>query len=119
MNRAWSVTGLALMWLGCAASGESTRPPNVAPPPSQASISILGFDEAVRLGSDYVKSAAGYGNPVLSSSQELPGGMLELNFDLGPGARPVRVIVDRSAGQVTRMEPVQPIPGVVEPAPHR
>jgi hypothetical protein len=118
MSRAWGVTGLALIWLGCAASGESTRPPNVAPAPSQASISILGFDEAVRLGSDYVQTAGGYGNPVLSSSQELPGGMLELNFDLGPGVRPVRVIVDRGAKQVTSMEQVQPIPGVVEPAHH-
>jgi hypothetical protein len=119
MSRASGVTGLALIWLGCAASGESTRPPNVAPPPSQASISILGFDEAVRLGSDYVYTSTGSTNLRLASSQELPGGLLELNFDLGPGARPVRVIVDRGTRQVTSMEHVQPIPGVVEPAPPR
>ena len=118
MSRALGVPGLALMWLGCAASGAGTRPPTVAPAPSSASISILGFDEAVRLGSDYV-SAAGYGNAHLASSQELPGGLLELNFDLGPGAHPVRVIVDRGTRQVTAMEQVEPIPGVVEPAPRR
>jgi hypothetical protein len=118
MSGRLGVTGLALIWLGCAASGSGTRPPTVAPPPSSASLSILGFDEAVRLASDYVY-AAGYGTAQLASSQELPGGLLELNFDLGPGTHPVRVIVDRGTRQVTAMEQVQPIPGVVEPAPHR
>jgi hypothetical protein len=41
------------------------------------------------------------------------------NFALGPGARPLRVVVDRGTGQVTSMEQVQPIPGVVEPKPKR
>lgn len=56
---------------------------------------------------------------MLSSSQELFGGLVELNFDLGPEARPLRIVVDRGTVQVTSMEQVQPIPGVVEPAPKR
>jgi hypothetical protein len=77
---------------------------------------VLGFDEAVRLGSDYVKQSAGYGDATLVSSQELPAGMLELTFDLGPGAHPVRLTVDRVNGRVTSMETIQPVPGVTQPA---
>ncbi len=76
-------------------------------------IATLGFDQAVRMGSDYVRQSAGVGDAVLFSSQELPAGLLLLTFDLGPGKFPVRVTVDRVNGQVTGMETVQ---GVRQPA---
>lgn len=115
MTRAWAA-GFLLMWTACAPAGHGNRPPAPAPPPSAASIAVLGFDQAVRMGSDYVKQSAGYGNAALLSSQELPAGMLALTFDLGPGRFPVRVMVDRVNGQVTGMEPVEQVPGVTEPA---
>jgi hypothetical protein len=113
MRRAWASTGLALIWMGCAASGESTRPPNVAPAPSAASISNVGFEQAVKLGSDYVYSSTGVSNAKVASSQTLPGGMVELTFDLGPGIpEPVRVVVDPNKGKV--IPDAQPVPGVID-----
>jgi hypothetical protein len=79
-------------------------------------IAVLGFDQAIQMGSDYVKKSAGVGEASLLASQELPAGLLQLTFDLGPGKFPVRVVVDRVAGQVTSMETVQPVPGVTQPA---
>jgi len=79
-------------------------------------IATLGFDQAVRIGSDYVKQSAGVGEATLIASQELPAGMVQLTFDLGPGKFPVRVVVDRVSGQVSSMETVQPVPGVTQPA---
>jgi hypothetical protein len=76
-------------------------------------IANLGFDQAVRMGSDYVRQSAGVGDAALLSSQELPAGLLLLTFDLGPGKFPVRVTVDRVNGRVTGMETVQ---GVRQPA---
>ena len=76
-------------------------------------IGTLGFDQAVRMGSDYVRQSSGVGDATLVASQELPAGLLQLTFDLGPGKFPVRVTVDRINGQVTSMEPVQ---GVTRPA---
>ena len=76
-------------------------------------ISTLGFDQAVRMGSDYVRQSSGVGDATLVASQELPAGLLQLTFDLGPGKFPVRVTVDRINRQVTSMEPVQ---GVTQPA---
>lgn len=76
-------------------------------------IATLGFDQAVRMGSDYVRQSAGVGDATLLASQETPAGLLQLTFDLGPGKFPVRVTVDRINGQVTSMEPVQ---GVTQPA---
>jgi hypothetical protein len=114
MRRAWASTGLALIWMGCAASGESTRPPNVAPAPSAASISNVGFEQAVKLGSDYVYSSTGVRNAKVASSQTLPGGMVELTFDLGPGIpEPVRVVVDPNKGKVYSPD-AQPVPGVID-----
>jgi hypothetical protein len=78
-------------------------------------INTLGFEQAVALGSDYVKKSAGVGEATLIASQELPAGLVRLTFDLGPGKFPVRVVVDRMAGQVTSMETVQPVPGIVQP----
>jgi hypothetical protein len=78
-------------------------------------IATLGFDQAVRMGSDYVQQSVGVGNPTLIASQELPAGLVELTFDLGPGKFPVRVVVDRLNGQVKSMETVQ-VPGVAQPA---
>lgn len=78
-------------------------------------INTLGFEQAVALGSDYVKKSAGVGEATLIASQELPAGLVRLTFDLGPGKFPVRVVVDRMSGQVTGMETVQPVPGIVQP----
>ena len=77
-------------------------------------IATLGFDQAVRMGSDYVKQSSGVGEVTLLSSQELPGNLLELTFDLGPGKFPVRLKVDRSSGEVRSMETLQ-VPGVTQP----
>lgn len=115
MTRAWAA-GFFLMWTACAPAGHGNRPPAPAPPPSQAMIGVLGFDQAVRMGSDYVKQSAGYGDATLIASQELPAGMLELTFDLGPGKFPVRVVVNRVSGRVESMEPVQQVRGVTEPS---
>jgi hypothetical protein len=78
-------------------------------------IANLGFDQAVRMGSDYVKQSTGVGEVTLLSSQELPANLLELTFDLGPGKFPVRVTVDRISGEVRSMETLQ-VPGVTQPA---
>ncbi|HTS81392.1 MAG TPA: hypothetical protein VMH40_12395 [Myxococcaceae bacterium] len=77
-------------------------------------ITALGFDQAVQMGSDYVRKSAGIGEATLLSSQELPGGIVLLTFDLGPGKFPVRVTVDRGTGQVTGMETMS-VPGVTQP----
>jgi hypothetical protein len=79
-------------------------------------ISTLGFDQAVRMGSDYVKTSAGPGEPTLLSSQELSAGLVRLTFDLGPGKFPVRVTVDRINGRVVSMENAPEVPGVTQPA---
>lgn len=76
-------------------------------------IANLGFDQAVRMGSDYVRQSTGVGDATLLSSQETPAGLLQLTFDLGPGKFPVRVTVDRLNAQVTGMETVQ---GIRQPA---
>lgn len=115
MTRVWAA-GFLVMWTACAPAGQGNRPPAPAPPPSSAMISTLGFDQAVRMGSDYVKQSTGVGEAALLSSQELSTGMLQLTFDLGPGKFPVRVMVDRVNGRVTSMEPVQQVPGVTQPA---
>jgi len=78
-------------------------------------ISTLGFDQAVRMGSDYVKTSAGPGEPTLLASQELSAGLVRLTFDLGPGKFTVRVTVDRINGRVTSMESAPDVPGVTRP----
>ena len=106
-----------LLAAGCAAAGHSDRPPNVAPAPSAAAISNLGFDGAVKAGSDYVVASTGVDHPTVSKTQTLPSGMLQLDFDLGPGVpEPMRVTVDPDKGRVQSLEPVQEIPGVTSPA---
>jgi hypothetical protein len=121
-RRAREAIGALLVGLcaGCAASGQSNRPPNVAPAPSSASIGNVGFERAVKVGSDYVYASTGVSDPRLVSSQELPAGMLELTFDLGPGVpEPMRLTVDPEQGRVKSAEPVQQIPGITEPAKSR
>ena len=113
MRRAWAA-GFFLVWTACAPAGHGNRPPAPAPPPSPGMIATLGFDQAVRMGSDYVKQSSGVGEVTLLSSQELPGNLLELTFDLGPGKFPVRLKVDRSSGEVRSMETLQ-VPGVTQP----
>ncbi|HEY1416404.1 MAG TPA: hypothetical protein VGF41_00825 [Myxococcaceae bacterium] len=109
--------GVLLLGAGCAAAGHSDRPPNPGPAPSPGAISTLGFASAVRAGSDYVVANTGVDRPTLTSSQTLPSGMLQLDFDLGPGVPdPMRVTVDPNAGKVQPLEPVQEIPGITSPA---
>ena len=112
MRLTW-LAGLLAMWTACAPAGHGNRPAAPEPAPSSAMIANLGFDQAVRMGSDYVKQSTGVGEATLLASQELPAGLLQLTFDLGPGKFPVRVTVDRVNGQVKSMEPVQ---GVTQPA---
>ncbi len=108
---------VSLVAAGCAAAGHGDRPPNVAPPPSSAAISNLGFDGAVKAGSDYVVASTGVDHPTVAKSETLPSGMLQLDFDLGPGVpEPMRVTVDPNKGRVQTLEPVQGIPGVTSPA---
>lgn len=105
-----------LVAAGCAAAGHGDRPPNVAPPPSSASINNVGFDGAVKAGSDYVYASTGVDHPTVTKSETLPSGMLQLEFDLGPGVpEPMRVTVDPNQGRVQTLEPVQGIPGVTSP----
>ena len=113
MTRGWA-TGFFVMWTACAPAGHSNRPPAPAPPPSPGMIATLGFDQAVQMGSDYVKKSTGVGEATLIASQELPAGILQLTFDLGPGKFPVRLTMDRGTGNVTSMETL--VPGVVQPA---
>ncbi|HZX43407.1 MAG TPA: hypothetical protein VFE93_16330 [Myxococcaceae bacterium] len=115
MTRAWAV-GIFVVWTGCAPAGHGNRPAAPEPPPSPGMIATLGFDQAVRMGSDYVRQSTGVGDAPLLASQELPAGMLQLTFDLGPGKFPVRVTVDRVNGRVTSMETVSPVPGATQSA---
>ena len=109
--------GVLLLTAACAAAGRSDRPPNPGPPPSPGAISTLGFQGAVRAGSDYVVASTTVPHPTLTRSETLPSGMLQLDFDLGPdGPEPVRVTVDPDQGKVQSLEPVQGIPGVLTPA---
>lgn len=111
--------GLLLVAVNCV-SGKSDRPPNVAPAPSSAAISNVGFDQAVKLGSDYVYANTGVSNVTVAQSQTLPGGMLELTFDLGPGVpEPARVVVDPNKGKVNSLDTPQPVPGVIDTTPKR
>jgi hypothetical protein len=76
----------------------------------------VGFDRALRLGSDYVVASTGV-QPKLVQSQVTPTGMLALTFDLGPSVpEPVRVMVDPNLGKVHSLEPVQEIHGITSPA---
>ncbi len=113
------VTGWLLLLLsGCAAAGRSDRPPAVEPAPSPAAISNLGFEGAVKAGSDYVVASTGVDRATLNRSQTLPSGMLQLTFDLGPDVpEPVRVTVDPNGGKVQSLEPVEQIPGITAPVP--
>ena len=105
--------GLLFVAAACV-SGRSDRPPNVAPAPSAAAISNVGFEQAVKLGSDYVYANTGVSNPTVASSQTLPGGMLELTFDLGPGVpEPARVVIDQNAGKVNNPSEA-PVQGVID-----
>lgn len=109
--------GLLLGVTGCV-SGRSDRPPNVAPAPAPATISNVGFDQAVKLGSDYVYANTGVSNATVAQSQTLPGGMLELTFDLGPGIpEPARVVIDPNKGKVNSADSAQPVPGVIDTTP--
>gem|GEM_PF-236925 len=109
--------GVLLLCAGCASAGRGDRPPAPGPAPSPGAIGALGFQGAVRVGSDYVVANTNVQNPTLTRSETLPSGMLQLDFDLGPGVpEPVRVTVDPNRGTVHSLEPVQQIPGITTPA---
>jgi len=110
--------GVLLLSAGCAASGRGDRPPAPGPAPSPAAISNVGYDRALRAGSDYVVASTGVDQPKLAKSQITPTGMLELTFDLGPSVpEPVKVLVDPNQGKVHSLEPVHEIPpGIISPA---
>jgi len=113
------LAGIVLLALGagCAVSGRSERPPAPEPAPSPGAIANLGFDGAVKAGSDYVVASTGVDYAILNKTQTLPSGMLMLTFDLGPGVpEPVRVTVDPNQGRVISLEPVEQIPGITSPA---
>lgn len=109
--------GVLLLCGACAASGRSDRPPNAAPAPSPGAITALGYDGAVKAGSDYVAASTGVPQASVRKSETLPSGMLQLDYDLGPGVpEPMRVTVDPNSGRVQPLRPVQEIPGVTSPA---
>jgi hypothetical protein len=112
--------GVLLLCAGCAAAGRGNRPPAPGPAPSPGAITSLGYEGAVKAGSDYVVASTNVAQPTLTRSETLPSGMLQLDFDLGPGVpEPVRVTVDPNQGKVHSMEPVQQIPGITTPAQNR
>ncbi|HET9036875.1 MAG TPA: hypothetical protein VFN45_11740 [Myxococcaceae bacterium] len=109
--------GVLLLCAGCASAGRGDRPPTPGPAPSPGAITSLGLQGAVRAGSDYVVANTNVQNPTLTRSETLPSGMVQLDFDLGPGVpEPVRVTVDPNQGTVHSLEPVQQIPGITTPA---
>ncbi|RPH71342.1 MAG: hypothetical protein EHM78_07660 [Myxococcaceae bacterium] len=109
--------GVLLVCAGCAAAGHGDRPPAPGPAPSPGAITSLGYEGAVKAGSDYVAASTNVPNPTLARRQLLPSGMLQLDFDLGPSVpEPVRVTVDPDKGKVHSLEPVQQIPGILTPA---
>jgi len=115
--RSFGWLGVLLLNAACAAAGRSDRPPNPGPAPSPGAIATLGFPGAVRAGSDYVVANTGVDRPTLARSETLPSGMLQLDFDLGPGVPdPMRVTVYPSGGKVQSLEPWQEIPGITGPA---
>ena len=104
-----------LLFTGCAAAGRSDRPPAPGPAPSPGAISALGYEGAVKAGSDYVVVSTGVTNLAVNKIQTLPSGMLVLTFDLGPGVpEPMRVLVDPNQGKVQSLEPVQQVPGITD-----
>jgi len=118
--RATGWAGLFLLGAGCAAAGGSDRPPAPGPAPSSAAIANLGFDGALKAGSDYVAASTGVTTAKVHQAQTLPSGMLELTFDLGPGVpEPMRVVVDPEQGKVQPIEPVPQIRGITNPTKSR
>jgi hypothetical protein len=106
-----------LLCAGCAASGRNDRPPAPGPAPSPGAIHALGYEGAVKAGSDYVVASTGVTSATVNKTQTLPSGMLELTFDLGPGVpEPMRVVVDPNQGKVQSLEPVQQVPVVTDKA---
>jgi len=89
----------------CVANDRSNRPPLVPPAPPQAVISAGGFDNAMRIGSDYIY-ASKLPDRVFIGAQELPGNLWLLRFGPGPtGGRPVDLLIDTAAGTVVREQP--------------
>lgn len=118
--RATGWAGLFLLGAGCAAAGGTDRQPAPGPAPSPAAITNLGFDGALKAGSDYVVANTGVTNAQVHQAQTLPSGMLELTFDLGPGVpEPMRVVVDPEQGKVQPIEAVPQIRGITNPTKSR
>ncbi len=100
-GKGWLVGGILLA--GCVANDRSSRPPLVPPAPPQDIITVGGFDNAMRIASDYIY-AAKLPDRVFLGSQELPGNLWLLRF--GPGSTsgpPVDLVVDLSTGSVKEL----------------
>lgn len=101
-HRLWAT--LALL-CACVANDKSTRPPNVPPAPPQALISTAGFNDAWRIGSDYIY-ASQLPDRVFIGAQQLPGNLWLLRFGPGKsGGPPVDLFIDTAQGKVVREQP--------------
>ncbi len=110
---------VALVAVACKTSGSSDRPPTGAPPPSTEAIRAWGFDDAVRLGSDYVYASQETPS-ALQSSEQLPGGIWRLRYGLMPkgSGRMLEVEVEGPSGRVIRSRQLGPPgPAAVPPLP--
>lgn len=104
-SRRWLCASLALLG-ACVANDKSTRPPNVPPAPPQPVISTVGFNDAWRIGSDYIYNSQ-LPDRVFIGGQQLAGNLWVLRF--GPGATGgprVDLLIDTKAGTVLREQPV-------------
>ncbi len=100
-GKGWLLCGILLG--GCVANDRSSRPPLVPPAPPQDIITVGGFDNAMRIASDYIY-AAKLPVRVFLGSQEMPGNLWLLRF--GPGSTsgpPVDLVVDLSTGSVKEL----------------
>jgi hypothetical protein len=96
---------LGVMLLGaCVANDRSDRPPLVPPAPPQELISTAGFDDAMKVGSDYIY-ASQLPDRILLGSQQLGGNLWLLRF--GPGAKgaPIDLVIDTKTGRVVQETP--------------
>jgi hypothetical protein len=116
-------SALGLLLAACVANDRSDRPPLVPPAPPQSVINTVGFDDAMRVGSDYIY-ASKLPDRVFLGAQELPGNLWLLRF--GPGASggpPVDLYIDAASGKVVREEPADaelklvPVPAPPAPVP--
>jgi hypothetical protein len=117
LARAWLWCGGLALLGACVANDRSTRPPLVPPAPPQELITVGGFDDAMRVGSDYIY-ASKLPDRVFIGAQQLPGNLWLLRFGPGSsGGPPVDLIVDPSAQRVVGEEPATAAELKLVPAP--